>query len=495
MEKDTAFETPGPVFRRARRADAPEENDAGEPPAMGGRFAMLTGQAPQPGQGAAPHWRRPSTLTAIAPLRPEAVKALRDRLTEMGRAVEDLPNFPVTALTTTHFFRLLVTDDHAEPRPELPPHLLLGTVYDGTLDEHLRDLTTVLGPALTEIFANCAGFAAGTDLAQFITRHVVPHKLLHIGAVRVSLRDIRQEAEMVAALQTFVDERMKAGAWRDATLSAVRQSCLRFVQSRPDLPQGARPRRPLLSRLLQAGALLRQVLLFLVPAAVISWALPWARQSLLHWAAAGLLVLLIVFVTGLLVIRFLELTEPDDVPKEQPDTADVEAQEDFQVQNQFTMLTPIRASWARRFAIGVMLWFGNHLSEHLWNRGKLVGVGTIHFARMLRPFGGRYMLFMSDYDGSWRRYLGDFLTVGAFAVVPIWAHLKGCPKTRFLYFTTPGFGERFLRFTRTNQVPSHFWYSAYKDFTMYDIMRAGRIREGLFSARTDQEIQKWLWEL
>jgi hypothetical protein len=110
-------------------------------------------------------------------------------------------------------------------------------------------------------------------------------------------------------------------------------------------------------------------------------------------------------------------------------------------------------------------------------------------------FGGRYMLFLSDYDGSWRRYLGDFLTVGSFAVIPIWAHLKGCPKTRFLYWTTPDFGRRFLRFTRTYQLPTQFWYSAYKALTMDDVLRAARVREGLFTARSDREIREWLRDL
>ena len=47
------------------------------------------------------HWRRPSALTVIAPLRPEAVRAVSDKLSAMGRAVEDVPRFPVTALSTT----------------------------------------------------------------------------------------------------------------------------------------------------------------------------------------------------------------------------------------------------------------------------------------------------------------------------------------------------------------------------------------------------------
>ena len=116
----------------------------------------------------------------------------------------------------------------------------------------------------------------------------------------------------------------------------------------------------------------------------IALVIPWARQSLLNWAATTLVVGAAGFGLGLLTIRYLEITEPDDVPRVEPDTEEVESQEDHQVQNQFTMLTPIRNSWARRFAMTVMLWSGNLLSEHLWNRGKLVAVGTIDFARMYR---------------------------------------------------------------------------------------------------------------
>ena len=434
-------------------------------------------------------------MTALAPLRADAVPELRAHLARIGQDVEDIPEFPITALRTTHFFRMLVIDGHLDLPKDLAPHLLFTTVFDGSLENHFSDLMATLGAPLTRIFTACRDFDPGTDLTVYIRDHLIVHDLLHVGAVRASVQDIRDEARLVASLQVFMDDRVRAGAWNNVSPSDIRRDCLAFVRAHPDLPQGARPVRPFLSQVLQFASLLVRLLLLATPFALVSLAIPWGRQSLAHWLGLTLLLMAAAFVLGILGIRLLEIFEKDDVPQVEPDTEAVEALEDFQVQNQFTMLAPIRASIARRLLIAVMLWFGNTLSEQLWNRGKLVGVDTIHFARMYRLFDRRYLLFMSDYDGSWRRYLGDFLTVGSFAVIPIWSHLKGCPKTFFFYWTTRGFEPRFLRFTRTYQLPTELWYSAYQNLTMADVLRAARIRAGLFTATSDRDIQNWLREL
>ena len=102
------------------------------------------------------------------------------------------------------------------------------------------------------------------------------------------------------------------------------------------------------------------------------------------------------------------------------------------------------------------------------------------------------MLFMSDYDGAWNRYLFDFTEVGSLAVVPIWSNLHGCPKARFLRFPTTGFAQRFLPFTRAFQQRTHLWYSAIKDLTVSEIKRNADIRAGLFRRGGKRTVENWL---
>ena len=130
-------------------------------------------------------------------------------------------------------------------------------------------------------------------------------------------------------------------------------------------------------------------------------------------------------------VRFLELTEPDVVVRQ--DDAKVKAleeAEDLTPQNQFTMVAPVRDSAARRLLLRGTLFLSDEFSKHFSTSGRLVGVETIHFARIHQIDQGRRFLFMSDFDGGWNRYLFDFLTTGAFAVVPNWTNLLGCPKTQ-----------------------------------------------------------------
>ena len=151
----------------------------------------------------------------------------------------------------------------------------------------------------------------------------------------------------------------------------------------------------------------------------------------------------------LLLVRCYELIEGDLLVRPaEGRVAALVADEDFGIQNQFTLLAAVRNSRFRRLTIRIVLWLANAVSKHWYRRGKLVGIDTIHFARFNLIDNGRRMLFMSDFDGGWERYLFDFLGVGSLAVVPIWTNLHGCPKTRFLRFTTTGFAQRFLPFTQ-----------------------------------------------
>ena len=110
----------------------------------------------------------------------------------------------------------------------------------------------------------------------------------------------------------------------------------------------------------------------------------------------------------------------------------IAASENNGVQNQISLVVDVKSSRARRVIITTVLWLVDAVSRQWYTRGRLAGIDTIHFARLFLLKGKRRMLFMSDYDGSWSRYLFDFTGPGSLAVVPIWSSLRGCPKARFL---------------------------------------------------------------
>ena len=99
------------------------------------------------------------------------------------------------------------------------------------------------------------------------------------------------------------------------------------------------------------------------------------------------IVLFPVILLGLPVwLFFLRRHEKSDVARDIiPDDACVQAlaaQEDHGVQNPFTSAGFVKPTPFRRFTATVVLWGTNFLTRHVFNHASLIGVKTIHFARM-----------------------------------------------------------------------------------------------------------------
>jgi len=172
----------------------------------------------------------------------------------------------------------------------------------------------------------------------------------------------------------------------------------------------------------------------------------------------------------------------------------LESVEDLSPKNEVTYWFTVRESWIRRVLLAVILKGSEQGCRHFWTDGKLAGIDTIHYARILRLASSRAMLFMSDYDGSLDRYLLDFTGVGSRAVIPIASNVAGSPKTRWLYgeenLTT--FGPRLRNLLRTYQLEPSIWYNAYPLLTVRDILVNGTIREGLFAETMgEDDAQRW----
>lgn len=437
-------------------------------------------------------WRRPLTLTVLGELPPEKSAAARQAL-QTGAAP-----FGLEDLAQLHYLRIFVVDAEEGPRGQVfPPRLVLSAVFDGETEQFVRDWIALAGDRLAMLFAFCVDFpkrGGAQEVRDWLFHHAHRPETFHIGAVRHQVADIRAESALHDAIQTFADRQCEAGVWDHGNPCRIHQDIQKHVALRQDLPRAPRGSTPWRIHLLQLLDLLKIIATPLIPTALAAWLLVApARQS-----PGWLLIFTLLILGGLsllwfLTIRLYESLEPDVVVRPAPGhVAALVDREDFGSQNQFTMLTPVRDSRFRRLNLRLTLWLSNGFSRHLWNRGKLSGVATIHFARFHRLDNGRRLLFMSDFDGGWDRYLFDFLSLGSFAVVPNWTNLHGCPKTRFLIWPTRGFGQRFLPFTRANQRPTDLWYCAIGHLTLHDIQRNARVRAGLFDKLNETKVRAWL---
>jgi hypothetical protein len=130
--------------------------------------------------------------------------------------------------------------------------------------------------------------------------------------------------------------------------------------------------------------------------------------------------------------------------------------------------------------------------RHIYNRGFLSGLNTLHFARWVELDEGRRMFFSSNYDGSLESYMNDFIDKAAWGLNAIFSNGDGFPRTSFLFCGGIRDEKAYKRFLPTRQVQSRVWHSAYPHLTTKNIANNAAIRAGLSGQPSTDETKTWL---
>ena len=193
-------------------------------------------------------------------------------------------------------------------------------------------------------------------------------------------------------------------------------------------------------------------------------------------------------------LRAREKTDPEVYPP--PDPTALQALrrlEDRDVTNEFTALGAVKPGLFRRWLVTVVLVVINYACRHIFNRGHLGRVRTIHFARWVFIDNKARIVFASNYDGSHEAYMDDFINKVAWGLNLVFSNGIGWPRTDWLIKRGARFEQRFKYFQRRHQIPSQVWYKAYPGLTALDMLRNQRIREGLeTTTMTDAQTRSWL---
>jgi hypothetical protein len=145
----------------------------------------------------------------------------------------------------------------------------------------------------------------------------------------------------------------------------------------------------------------------------------------------------------------------------------------------------------------LLLFALDYFSRHVFNKGYLTRVQTIHFARWVYLDDKRRLLFASNYDGSLESYMDDFINKVAWGLNLVFSNGIGYPKTRWLIKGGAEHEQKFKNFLRRHQLYTDVWYKAYPDLTAVDLARNTRIRRGLEQDgfRDNRDIRTWLAEI
>jgi Dyp-type peroxidase family len=467
-------------------------------------------------------------LARLDPAQLEPLKKLLRKVAEQTTAqMQGRPNedaiVPFNRLETIHYARFVLLEHDAA----LGPQLAFGTDYDGpegdascserrALSLHLDELVREAGPGLEQIFGCCRGYRRG-QLRAFLEKNRLPAATAYVGSSGRSVNQIRWEAE----LRQRVDAVLDHGSFRELPPEAVRETVIRELAKKHAEYRGASgqlelpefPAQPDLAGKVTAFWSMLWLLGFILLSLLgyVVWRLlpgPELREAWSIWSptlritvATVLTLLGVALVAWRLYAHFrkLEQTDPQFQPKYTSETharfRTASADENYFLQNQLTHVIPIKPGLLRWLLIRAVFSVLQVLATNTYNKGKLGGIPSIHFARwVLIP--NRGVLFLSNFDSSWQSYLGDFIDQASSGLTAVWSNTVGYPRTTNLLSAGSRDASRFLAWTRHHQLPTQVWYCAYPGLSIVNVNANTEIHRGLApSGRAEVDATGWLFRL
>jgi hypothetical protein len=426
-----------------------------------------------------------SNLMILAAIDPQHEAELRSLLASMNRepgVIDPLNSLvPFGRFERLHFGRILILDDqtvgditvYGLPRANYPRYLAILADFDGPLETFFAELTHRAGEGLRRIFSHCLGYEPGVDLLAWMKARSTPAAASYVNWIGRTVQQVREEAVLRQALEAYIQK--NSASLRTMQPSQVRNALRLFVAAEQ-----------------QAGRIT-----LTPPAAAL---LGWKLRNLFNLLGLPLVLLLLsplllLYLPFFLVqLRLRERSDPEVAPRVDPAHANLLASlEDHDVTNQFSAMGTLKPGLFRRLTTRFVLLVIDYTARHIFNRGRLARVTTIHFARWVFLDGRKRVIFLSNYDGSLESYMDDFINKVAFGLNVVFSNGIGYPRTNWLLFDGAKDEQKFKDFLRRHQMPTQVWYNACPGLTALDRKRNALIRSGLEqSSMTDSAVREWL---
>jgi hypothetical protein len=426
-----------------------------------------------------------ASFMILAPIVRDREARLRELLASMnngpGRVNPNNSLIAFAQFNRLHFGRLLIIDDktvddvrlyHLTPDP-YPLYLAFLGDIDGDRETFLEELAGRAATGLRTIFSCCEGFTSGTDLVGWMKEHRSRSSAEYQNWPGRSVRRVREEAALRQALEGYIQSNAAALAgMRPREVHAELRSFVNKQKSSGQLTLSAEGVTP--------------------P--------EWSIRNLLHLIGIPLLVLLglpilvPVGIVGFIWLRHFEKTDPEWCPRVDPHYSnDLALLEDHDVTNQFTAMGSLKPGVVRLLTTMAVLLGIDWFSRHVFTRGRLARVRTIHFARWVFLDGRKRVVFLSNYDGSLESYMDDFINKVGFGLNLVFSNGIGYPRTNYLVKDGCSDERKFKEYLRRHQLPTQVWYNAQPGLTAIDLERNTLIRNGVETpSMSDQEARQWV---
>jgi hypothetical protein len=417
-----------------------------------------------------------SNLTVVAPIIAGREASLRSLLAGMnfepGRVNPANAVLPFDKFDDLHFARFVILDDQAtgdiavygQAPPSYPLLLAFLADFDGFYDDFVGRLIEYAGPGLRRIFSHCEGFGDATDLRAWMKAQEHPPGTAYVNWIGRTVRQCREEARLRTELVKYLANTPE-------------------VANRPALQLHAK-----LREYVQASGIMPAP----PPATPAGW---WIRNKLHAILMAPVLLVALTLWGAVILIALRSHEKADPVIAPPPDPAHARKLadlEDHEYTNQFSAMGSLKPGLFRRWTAILLLAVINYTTRHLYNKGRLARVHTIHFARWVFIDNKKRLLFASNYDGSLESYMDDFINKVAFGLNVVFSNGVGYPSARWLLLDGAKDEQKFKHFIRRHELATEVWYNGHAGLGANDLRRNTAIRQGL-EAQTLTETQASEW--
>lgn len=446
-----------------------------------------------------------SAFTILARIRPGETENLKRLLDDIDGGVDGAPNLGFADLDVLHYASLFVIPARAGE-----PFLVFEGNVDGRPRPFFEKLVRHAGAAVDEIWRHCEGYPAeGERLAAPVRRYLRTHDIgantFYVNRPGRTVQLIRQEQALRDHVEAFLDERHGELSQQEA--EAIRGAIGDSLPAGMGWARAAAPT-PFVVRYGRRLIYLYLVPLLLPVLGLVGLSLgrtPGRRRAV---GRAGLVAIAATVLDTLRRLRAEERRDEDRDQRRDPDWKAVYAawtehegllgdREDHRGQNHMVSVTQVKDGWFRFTVLRIVLWVLSLVARLNANQGSLGSITSIHFARwVLTP--DRQLVFMSNFDGGWERYLNDFVDRAAPALTAAWSNTDnavGFPLARWLVGGGARDEARFKAYARYSMVPTQVWYCAYPDISASNISTNMAVRDGLFGPPDPLATEAWLRHL
>jgi deferrochelatase/peroxidase EfeB len=386
--------------------------------------------------------------------------------------------------------------------------LVMELSADGNAASVFDRTTETLSAELTGLFESARISLHDATMPEFLARHqhdvgqgwFSTPGLNFDGSPEMAVPRIKKEAQLAKLIGTMLDTPppfrsaldtlnwVRSKLWADEAMKwafvAEPAPCL---QGKPDFLAGV-PQ--ILLSMVQA--FLWPFLLLAAIAFVLIWCLASAKAAV--WLTLLVLAAEVVLaVAAYLALRQKEKTDVSDVPLPAPGiAAEIMTHESYTAHNHLAAMSVMKPGRLRLFTLRLGLWAAGQLAAYGSRPSFLGDTGVIHFARWILLPGTDKLLFFSNFDAPWESYIQDFIQIAPNGVTGIWSNTVGFPRTEKLFGKGAIDGDRLIPWTRCQQYPSRFWYTAYSGITLDRVRTNAAIHQGIALAQTEADAQDWL---